>query len=292
MWVKRKIKRSVFMDDTNQSFMPHILDDTEVPSLCFMPKHYLSWFRGYRFQVSATSDGNMNLGSSATTMENDLFLAHELPNELKPLIAYSHVCESTSHLEGFWTFLENNIDLFNRFMDLTNEYSNIRCNNFNLNKISLLVKSIPLNEYDAMVSNPDNYMASKQIISWVKENKMYAPMGNLIFGRKSVTVYNNVSKQAFQILFPDYETFRENKEACEREYYGILWARLPWILFNSTGLIFTNGGCCLNRYPHNITGTIKKSDGISELRDLHDFIKTSVKLLTESLLVISTDPYS
>lgn len=97
-----------------------------VPTLEF-EEGFLSWFRGYRFQVSGTLEGVGNNGSSASTLESDLCLSDNYSMKatkvtlLKHIIVASHIFESTSTFPIFWEKVFENDTILNQLLAETND---------------------------------------------------------------------------------------------------------------------------------------------------------------------------
>lgn len=110
--------------DINKTFrikMPVYLrkpkDSTnELPILCLGLGRYLSWFRGYRFQISGTPTGIGDCCSSRTTLQKDIAIARDLPPEYGKMLLFSHIAEIA--MQSYFKFDIPKLapDLFDEFM--------------------------------------------------------------------------------------------------------------------------------------------------------------------------------
>ena len=92
-----------------------------VPVLQFALGENLSWFRGYRMQVSGSVDGIMDFGSSSSTMEDELGCCEILVNKtpLQKLVLWGHVVEACAEYPVLEQVPEETI---NAFMTATMQY--------------------------------------------------------------------------------------------------------------------------------------------------------------------------
>lgn len=122
---------------------PSIIYAGSVPKLMFRRDHFLSWFRGYSFQVSSNAYGQGDLGSSQRTMSWELRVAEYLPEPLQHVIAFSHALEAANMYDDFHELLTTNEELVNEFMRVTNDDEEIYCKDFSLEAIKGLIQSAP-----------------------------------------------------------------------------------------------------------------------------------------------------
>jgi hypothetical protein len=264
--------------EMKNTFEPHICAEGDIPALCFAPGHYLSWFRGYRFQISSADDGIHELGGSVTTMNSDLQLTYDLPAEIRPLIALSHICEAAAPFDAFWDLVVNDPKLVNGFISVTDDMCGICSSAFDIAGIEPMIQTKETAEVYAIISDQNIFAASRPFICAVQDGSVYMPLGNLILCRDSVLIQDSETGLAYKLPFPDYIYIGENIKAIENEYYGLMWSRLPWILFSYAEIILDGAGC-QTRYKNNAKETIQKTNQISNKNEFYEFIKNSLIVL-------------
>lgn len=111
--------REYFVDKENSGMLnwePVLFEDDVVPMLCILPGAYLSWFRGYRMQISATPTGIGDCGSSQSTMRAD-YIALQHDHHMYSSIMLAHCAQipllrfSTESKRLAKTILENQVDM-------------------------------------------------------------------------------------------------------------------------------------------------------------------------------------
>jgi len=268
-------------NDNKNTFEPHINAEREVPALCFAPNHYLSCVSGHRFQVSADEEGNHDIGSSITTLNNDLVCASDLPEEIRPLIAFSHMCEAAAPFDDFWSLICNDPKLVNNFIAVTNDMCGIYSNAFDISNIGSMIQIVEKDEVNASTNDPNVFVASRPFSCVIRGGNAYAPLGNLILSRNSVQIQDSETGMAYKLTFPDYRSIGADIKSSEKEYYGIMWNRLTWILFGCAGLVFDNDGC-RTRYGHGIKDTPQNTNEITDKNIFFDFVRNSLTLIEDS----------
>lgn len=263
------------MKNSENTFTPHISTQSKIPALCFKPGHYLGWFHGCCFQVSATEDGSADLGSSAKTLTGDLLYANDLPAELKPLIALSHMCEAGIPFDEFWDLLADDPKLVNNFISVIDDMCGIYSNNLDICSIESIIQTIEKDDVTASVNDPCIFAASKPFACIVQNSNEYAPLGNLILCRDSVQIQDSENGLAYKISFPDYRYIGNDIKASEKEYYGLLWNRLPWILFCYAGIILEVNGSRI-RYERSNTKPIQKTNEITNKHEFFEYIRDTL----------------
>lgn len=227
------------------------------PMFTFKRNAHLSWFRGYRFQVSGDHRGNGDYGSSQTTLGRDLRFAKYLPEHLKSSMAFSHVCEATNSYSEFWSLVEDQEELLNKFMNRTDTQEGIESKDFNLSDVWGLISS--------MKELPSDGKISKRISLTQPDSKRHEKglFATLVLADKYIALkYINV-EEWLVIDFPSYnETSDRLKEYFEiNEYYEILWERLVWLLVTKANMVF-NFMYAYPRDPRGVTVVSNDSFGI------------------------------
>jgi len=209
--------------------------DGDVPYYKFGRRAYLSWFRGYSFQVSGDDNGNGDYGSSDTTLELDCRIAKHWPKELRPLMAFSHVCQATTRYNLFWEFILNDSSLLDKFMRVTGEYdTSCHCEDFSLKYILDLVKRTKYDLNDARVI-PISRVHSP------KSGRTPNHLGEIYFSKKFVA-FKDVANNVIALPIPEFDG--DTFELSEKDYYFNVRYRLVHVLLNLGGIKTNHMGLC------------------------------------------------
>ena len=242
-------------------YTDHVVNtDNEVPYYKFGRAAYLSYFRGYRFQVSGDDDGGGDYGSSDTTLEFDCHIAKHWPKELRPLMSFSHVCQATTGYEEFWDFILNDSTLLNEFMYETGKYDRMcYCEDFSLKYILDLVKRTKYDLNDSCV------IPISRVYS-VKSGHAPNHLGIVYFNKKFVA-FKDVTSNVIALPIPEFDgdTFKLS----EKDYYLNVRYRLINILLNLSG-ISTNMGL---RNRKNIELQSEHASSVHYLGELYNILK-------------------
>ena len=236
--------------------------DGDVPYYKFGRRAYLSWFRGYSFQVSGDDNGNGDYGSSDTTLEFDCRIAKHWPKELRPLMAFSHVCQATTGYEEFWDFILNDSTLLNEFMYETGKYDRMcYCEDFSLKYILDLVKRTKYDLNDSCVI-PISRVHSP------KSGRTPNHLGEIYFSKKFVA-FKDVANNVIALPIPEFDG--DTFELSEKDYYLNVRYRLINILLNLSG-ISTNMGL---RNRKNIELQSEHASSVHYLGELYNILKSA-----------------
>lgn len=240
-----------------------ISTENEVPYYKFGRKAYLSWFRGYRFQVSGDDNGDGDYGSSDTTLEFDCHIAKHWPKELRPLMAFSHVCQATTSYNLFWEFTLNDSTLLDKFMRLTGEYdTSCHCEDFSLKYILELVERTEYDLNDARVI-PISRVHSR------KSGRTPNHLGEIYFSKKFVA-FKDVANNVIALPIPEFDG--DTFELSEKDYYFNVRYRLIHILLNLSGIKADYMGLCQRT---DIEIQDEHANSVHNMRDVYDLLKSA-----------------
>lgn len=245
------------------SFTDHVVNTDGIPYYKFGCMAYLSWFRGYRFQVSGDDNGDGDYGSSDTTLESDCRIAKHWPKELRPLMAFSHVCQATTSYEEFWDFILNDSTLLDKFMRETGKYDRrCYCEDFSLKYILDLVKRT---EYDL---NDSCVIPISRVYS-AKSGRTPNHLGEIYFSKKFVA-FKDVANSV--IALPIHEFDEDTFELSEKAYYFYVRYRLINILLNLGGISANYMGL---RNRKDIEIQKEHASSVCDIRGVRDLLKSA-----------------
>jgi hypothetical protein len=242
--------------------------DGDPPTFAFRRTAFLSCFRGYRFQVSGDEYGNGDYGSSQTTLIGDLGVAAQFPKEYQPLIAFSHVCEAVNKYDEFWEIVEEHKSKFNRFMDDTNDMCRTYTKDFDFDRIKDFVKvrsELPAGKIVSRASTCETGMREA-------EEKL---IGILIYADNYVAFREFKSKDWLVIEFETYiEVITDKRSDMDnKDYYRVMWSRLPYILFAFANMTFN----FMYIYPKRKKGSVGiPTEGLVTSSEGSDIINAKV----------------
>lgn len=248
-----------FSDEKLLKVKPKLVEEYP-PFLVFGQEAFLSWFRGYRFQVSGNTNGTGDYGSSATTLERDLLVAKTLPKELRPLISFSHVCEATNKYQEFNEILWNDSELINSFMVGTDEYERIRANNFDLDKVKGMFKLV-----DELPERTGNIIS---FCETTRKGSVDQIFGMMAVGESFIAFRELKDKKWTLLEIPVYSnTYEDLYEVSKVAYYEVIWKRFAYILvsYSSIRLYYSS------TYPTNkedsvtvpVNGIVTNNNGLA-----------------------------
>lgn len=208
--------------------------DEEIPYYKFRYNAFLSWFRGYRFQVRGDADGIGDCGSSDTTLRWDTEITKRWPVEFRPLMAFSHVCQATSRYYDFWDFINKDASLLNTFMKSTDEYDrSMQCKNFDYASILKMIEDL------SKVDLTDTTRIDLARSYSKSANKETDYLGSMFYG-KGIVAFQDYKGKVHALTIPTYD--EEEMESSEQDYYLNVWHRFTHVLLNIAGVVMNYQG--------------------------------------------------
>lgn len=220
-------------------------EELEVPKYQIRWNRFLGWFRGYRFQVSGGMYAEGNCGSSSTTLVPDLRICKVLPDKLKPVMVFSHICQATNGYNEFIDNIKQNPNEFSKFINLTNEQENIHCKDFDLvsflndllveesNLPSKPIRQVCLYE-ESSESRPGNnafaimaFSKTYVAFSLLNEKGPKTPRWKII----------NMPERPFVDEYDLYAPYTPWEDISEQSYYRIMWIRLSWVMLSLQNIV-------------------------------------------------------
>ena len=245
-------------------YTDHVVNtDEEIPYYKFGREAYLSWFRGYRFQVNGDDNGSGDYGSSDTSLFQDCCLVKGWDKELKSLMAFSHVCQATTSYNEFWEHIINDSSLLDLFMKETGKYDwNCNCQDFELNTIISIVEST---EVDLSIAHV--IPLAREFARNSGENPKH--LGELYYCKEFVAVkdFNN------KVRALNIPKMREDVDSTEQGYYRSVWYRFAHILLNLSGIII-NYQTLRNRVDAELQEAT--GDYVTDGREIYERIRTTI----------------
>lgn len=242
--------------------------DEEIPYYKFRYNAFLSWFRGYRFQVSGDANGGGDYGSSDTTLRWDTEIAKRWPVEFRPLMAFSHVCQATSRYYDFWDFINKDASLLNTFMTATAEYDySMQCKNFDYESILKMIEDS--SKVDLTDTNRIDLARSYS----KSANKEPDYLGSMFYG-KGVVAFQDYKGKVYALNIPEYD--EEEMESSEQDYYLNVWHRFTHVLLNIAGVVMNYQGLY---YRDQVELQSATDSSIDDGRRLFDQMQKQVKAM-------------
>lgn len=199
-------------------------DGDTIPILEFGGAQHLSWFRGYRMQVSMSPEGVGDHGSSTATMASDLRLLDnlEIPEETKmkykKLIFLSHVLEASMRYGDFIKWLKTYPALFNEFaVQTANEDSNLEFEDFDLKSLTDLIEVTK----DIHVVNEAGVALT--ISGGPKDNRLISSAVSIGADYIAIQSFKDNSWHALRMgdLFKEGDSYGE-----QADYFGYEWKEI------------------------------------------------------------------
>jgi hypothetical protein len=229
--------------------VPRVLRNSEyMPVLMFRQNKFLSWYRGYCFQVSGSPDGDGSYGSSSTSLVSDLLSGSYLPERLRPLIALGHVCQATTKYKDFWDIVHESPELLNQLMQRShNELdSNLMCKEFDFGSVWANIR-----EWEELPPHVTAYGIQLTEKKFKGIPDLY--FGSLIFADTFIAVRLFKDNRWNIIDFPMYEEhvrnagLEEDGYLTKDRYYNLLFYRLSWVLLTKVEVCVYS----FQLYPHD-----------------------------------------
>ena len=209
-------------------------DHMDIPKLQIRWNRFLSWFRGYSFQVSGDMAGGGDYGSSATTLRFDLRVAPLLPQKLKPLIAMGHIAQATSGYDDFFKKISMDPYVFDTFMKATNKAEDISCGSYNFAEFM---------QNFSTSSDINQLPETLRVVLYQKTNKVIGDnmaFSILSFGKSHVAFsYLDTQRKWAVLEFPEYNHDEDadwEYHASAEKYYSTIWKQAAWILLMLEGV--------------------------------------------------------
>lgn len=237
--------------------------DNEIPYYKFGREAYLSWFRGYRFQVSGDDNGGGDYGSSDTSLFQDCCLVKGWDKELKSLMAFSHLCQATTSYTEFWEHILKDSSLLDLFMKETGKYDwNCNCQDFELNTVINIVESTEVDLSTAHVISLARVFARNS-------GEQPKHLGELYYCKDFVAVkdFNN------KVRALNIPKMSEDVDSTEQNYYRTVWYRFAHILLNLSGIIL-NYQVLRNREDAGLQEAT--GDYVTDGREIYDRINSTI----------------
>lgn len=248
--------RSLLWDIEKQGLLkivPRVyIPQGKVPALQLSHNTWLSWFRGYRYQVSGSANGIVDHGSSDTSLQYDTHIGRgltQLGDQYLPLargLIYSHVLEAANMLPSFNEVEQDNPELISELLNLTYQsvesFPELVCQDWsNLSCVSV----------QQGVPRPD---ALLEIPIVVEHRKVQYLLGILSFGEGIVCFDDEFNGNHYSVSFPrGYRGCVLQQCPTSTPYRREMWRRLKFLLLHKAGLWINGLGCGRidTAYPYN-----------------------------------------
>lgn len=215
-----------------------------IPVLQLSHNTWLSWFRGYRYQVSGSANGIADRGSSDTSLQYDTRIGRgliQLGDQYLPLargLIYSHVLEAANMLPSFNEVEQDNPELISELLNLTYQsvesFPELVCQDWsNLSCVSV----------QQGVPRPD---ALLEIPIVVEHRKVQYLLGILSFGEGIVCFDDESNGTHYSVSFPPLEDITNvyySSAHTSTTYRQEMWRRLKFLLLHKAGLWINGLGC-------------------------------------------------
>lgn len=214
---------------------PKVLCLDKIPVLQLRHSAYLSWFRGYRFQVSGDACGYCDCGSSMTDLASCLQATADWDEPLKWAMPLSHAIEATGRYSEFIELAvsEDGQSLVNDFFRKTSKVCRIYCDEFDISRF-----------FDSIRNDVD--LKDSRIISLSDSNNRGAYVFAQLYLKENaigVRVFNQSIADVATICFPTYE--KAMPIGIEKqEYLRLVWYHFSIILLGLNRIILASHYMC------------------------------------------------
>lgn len=250
---------------------PHImiLEEDNIPILAFGESQFLSWFRGYRVQVSMSPEGRGDNGSSATTLASDLrtirgFSYDETIESFKDVekkyskfVLLSHILEASNQYGKFISWMRTNSVLFDKFVEQTADFDSLLgFEEFNL---------VPLTDSIKEVKELDTADELKSILTSFGDISNEKTVSAVISIGKDYIAVKSFDEEVWHVLdisdlFPKEDNLTDGVDG----YYGFVWncllQRLVYVVGYKANLRITQH----YSRSYNFDANVKTSDDFDD----------------------------
>lgn len=218
----------------------------KVPVLQLSYDTWLSWFRGYRYQLSGSDNGIIDHGSSDTSLQYDTSIGRgleQLGSQYLPLargLIYSHVLEAANTFSSFTEAEQNHPELISELLNLTYQsvvsFPELVCQDWS----DLACVSI-----EQGVSRLDVLLDIPIVVEY--KGAQYL-LGVLSFGNRIVCFDDTYSGNRYSVSFPSLDDitdvyYNSPLTSGGTHYRMKMWYRLKFLLLHKAGLWISHWGC-------------------------------------------------